>query len=117
MIYHKKLAEGKWFKIPFCEQMANIGMEILRGIRWKNENEKNFNLSIERAIELIDLTKIDPKNKKRLKEICRLKEVLIDYFWGKNEFNSSDEKWENYFNPFLIYASKLREKRRLECQR
>lgn len=117
MIYHKELAKGKWFEIPFCEQMANIGMEVLRAIRWKNKNEKYFNLSIERAIELIDLTKMDPKNVKRLKEICRLKEVIIDYFWGENNFKSSDELWENYFNAFLYYAGKLREKRRQVCQK
>ncbi len=117
MIYHKKLAEGRWFEVPFPEQMANIGIEVLRGIKWKNKDEKYFNLAISRAIELIDLTKMDPKNKKRLKEICRLKEVLIDYFWGNNEYKSNDEKWENYFNSFIIYAGKLRDKRRMVCQK
>ncbi|MCM8786140.1 MAG: hypothetical protein NC827_02020 [Candidatus Omnitrophica bacterium] len=113
MTYYKSLKEGKWFEIDFIEQMANIGIEVLRGMRWKNKNEKYFNVSIEKAIELIDLTKMDQKNKKRLKEICRLKEVLIDYFYGNNEFKSSDKLWENYFNPFIYYAGKIREKRRL----
>ncbi|MCS7180531.1 MAG: hypothetical protein N2589_03255 [bacterium] len=117
MIRYKNLSEGKWFELSFPEQMANIGMEVLRAINWKNKNEKYFDISVEKVIELIDLTKIDSKNRKRLKEICRLKEVLIDYFWRNNQFKSSDKLWENYFNFFLYYASKLREKRRLECQK
>jgi len=109
--------EENWFKIPLVEQLANIGIEVFRAIKWKNKEDKYFNKAIEKAIDLIDLTKNDPKNRKRLKEICRLKEVLIDYFWGENEYKSTDELWEKYFEPFIYYAGKLREKRRMECQK
>ncbi|MFN4227183.1 MAG: hypothetical protein ACK4F0_03465 [Candidatus Ratteibacteria bacterium] len=116
-MYYKSLKKSKWFEIDFIEQMANIGIEVLRGINWKSKNKKYFKVSIEKAIELIDLTKMDLKNRKRLKEICRLKEILIDYFYGNNEFKSSDKLWENYFNPFIYYVGKIREKRRRECQK
>ncbi len=109
--------EENWFKISLVEQLANIGMEVLRAIKWKNKDDKYFNKAIEKAIDLIDLTKNDPKNRKRLKEICRLKEVLIDYFLGENKYKSTDELWEKYFEPFIHYSGKLREKRRMECQK
>lgn len=117
MIHYKNQAKGRWFEISFTEQMANIGMEILRAIKHRREDDKYFNIGIEKAIELIDLTKNDPKNRKRLKEICRLKEVIIDYFWGENEFESDEKFFENYFNFFINYASKLREERRKTCQK
>ena len=54
--------EENWFKIPLVEQLANIGIEVFRAIKWKN-------------------------------------------------------KWEKYFNSFIYYAGKSREKRRMECQK
>ena len=37
---HKQLSEGRWFKMTFFEQMANIGSEIERAISWKRRNER-----------------------------------------------------------------------------
>jgi hypothetical protein len=37
---HKNLAEGKWFKLSFIEQMANIGSEVERAILHKNKSNK-----------------------------------------------------------------------------
>jgi len=103
---HKELASGRWFQIPFLEQIANIGTEVMRAITWK---KKNYNYSIkavERALELIDLTAADAKNKKRLKEILRMREVLVDYFYFDNQYGSSDELWNSYFAPFFHIVSK-----------
>ena len=41
--------------------------------------------ALERAIELLDLTIADPKNKKRLKEVLRVREALLDHFIFDNE--------------------------------
>ena len=38
---HKQLADGRWFKLKFVEQMANIGSEIERTILWKNKNNND----------------------------------------------------------------------------
>jgi hypothetical protein len=71
---HKNLAEGKWFKLSFIEQMANIGSEVERAILHKNKgNKENMLKSVDRAIELLYLTIEDEKNKIRLKELFRLK--------------------------------------------
>jgi len=107
MIYqHKRLAEGNWLKLNFFEQMANIGSEVERAILWGNKNKPYSLKAIERALELLDLTIQDPKNRTHLKELLRLREALVDYFYSDNQFSSSDKLWRNYFYAFSYAASK-----------
>ena len=98
---HSDLTQDHWNKFSFFEQMANTGSEIERTIKWKNRNNKEYaNLAFERALELLDLTIADEKNKTRLKEIVRVREALADYFVFDNEYKSSDQLWHNYFYAF-----------------
>lgn len=102
---HKELAAGKWKELSLIEQMANIGSEVFRAIKWKNQkNEKLSSAALERALELADLTIGDPKNVERLKEITRMREALVDYFLGDNIYGSTDQSWENYFYVFNCAA-------------
>lgn len=103
---HKELAKGRWFQIPFLEQMAHIGSEVERAILWREKNKDYCMKAIERGLELIDLTVADEKNRKRLKEVLRMREVLLDYFCGDNQYGSSDKLWRNYFAPFY-YAARI----------
>src|ERR1700675_3919495 len=97
MVY-KTLAEGRWLEFSFLEQMANIGCDVDRAIRWRKKNDELYSDdALKRALELISLTIADPKNKKRLKEIGRIKEVLLDYFKGDNIYGYTDEAWHKYF--------------------
>ena len=102
---HKNLADGKWFELSFPAQMANIGSEVSRAISWKNKNNPEYSQkAFERALELLSLTISDEKNKKRLRELTRLYEVLADYFAFNNEYKSSDQSWQNYFLAFNYMA-------------
>lgn len=104
---HKKLASGHWNNLSFIEQMANIGSEVERTISWKKKgNSKYSKHALERAFELLYLTIDDKKNKERLKELTRLREVLIDYFYCNNQFSSTSELWKKYFYAFA-YAARL----------
>lgn len=106
-IYHKELAEGKWVQFSLPMQLSNIGSEIGRAINWKNKN--NLELSqgaFERGLELLDLTILDPKNKKRLKELLLLREFLADYFCFGNIYKSTETQWNNYFMNFNYLARK-----------
>lgn len=101
MIYrHKNLAEGGWFKLALVEQLANVGSEIHRAINWREKNKEYSRKAFERALELLDITAADEKNRKRLKEIMRLREALADYFVFENSYHSSDESWQKYFMAF-----------------
>lgn len=102
---HKNLANGKWFELSFPDQMANIGSEVSRTISWKNKNNPEYSQkAFERALELLSLTISDEKNKKRLRELTRLNEVLVDYFAFNNEYKSNDQSWQNYFLAFNYMA-------------
>lgn len=104
---HKNLAAGRWNELSFFEQMANIGSEVERTIKWKTKNAEFSRLAFERALELLDLSLSDQKNKKRFREIARVREAVADHFFGKNEYSSSDESWQKYFFAFN-YAARVR---------
>jgi len=105
---HQQLAAGRWQKLSFFEQMANIGSETERSIKWKNKgNAVYMKMAFERALELLDLTITDSRNRKRLKELLRVREVLIDYFVFDNIYNFSDRECHNYFHAFN-YAANIR---------
>lgn len=101
---HKNLAQGRWFTLSFFEQMANIGSEVERTMKWREKNEEYGRLASDRALELLDLTISDRKNQRRLKELFRLREVLADYFYFDNIYESTDRKWHNYFDAFNYAA-------------
>ncbi len=104
---HKELAQGQWQKLPLVTQFANIGSEVERALKWKNKNNPEyFRLAFERALELIDLTTGDKKNIKRLKELRRVREMLVDYFLYDNAYHSTARQWQNYFYYFN-YASRM----------
>ena len=90
----------RWFRLTFFEQMANIGSEIERAILWRNKNREYSYRATDRALELLDLTISDIKNIKRLKELARLREAIVDYFYFDNRFSSSDKSWRSYFYAF-----------------
>lgn len=105
---HKELAGGRWQEFSFLEQMANIGSEVERAIKWKNKgNERYSRMAFERGLELLDFTIEDRKNLRRLKELARLREALVDYFAFSNIYGSSDEKWQKYFYAFS-FAARIR---------
>ncbi len=65
---HQQLASGRWTRLSFIEQMANIGSEIERARRWKEKgNTEYFKMAFERALELLELTISDSRNRERLK--------------------------------------------------
>ena len=104
---HKQLAEKNWVKLSFFQQMANIGSEVERTIIWENKKNHLYGQkAIKRALELLFLTIADSKNRHRLKELTRLHEVLIDYFFGQNQYSSSNRLWQKYFYAFT-YLSRV----------
>jgi hypothetical protein len=104
---HKSLAAGRWQTLTFIEQMANVGSEIERTVTWKNKGNNEFRgLAFKRALELLDLTINDEKNRHRLREIVRVRELLADHFYFDNSYNSTDRSWQKYFY-FFNFAAQL----------
>lgn len=102
---HQQLAAGRWNDLSFLQQLANIGSEVSRAVNWKNKgNEAYTQEALERALELFDLTVVDNKNKDRLKEVLRAREMVVDYF-GDNSYQSTAEQWQKYFLTFNFAAN------------
>ncbi len=102
---HKELAEGRWKRLSFLEQMANIGSEIERALNWKAKHNYDYSQkAFERALELIDLTLDSLTSSTRLKELARVREAVVDFFAGSNQFRSTDTSWRKYFLAFTYAA-------------
>lgn len=90
------------------EQLANVGSEVERALNWRNKDNPEYSrLAFLRALELLELTIADPRHRRRLKEMTRLREALLDFFLGENEFGSTEKSWRSYFFGFA-YASPLK---------
>ncbi|MDP2741384.1 MAG: hypothetical protein Q8O66_01695 [bacterium] len=106
--FNGNLTKERWFRLSFFEQMANLGSEVIKAIKWRGKDPERTGYALDSALELLDLTIEDKKNRKKstLVELCRLREVLVDYFYFNNIYGSNDEKWTNYFYGFN-YAANL----------
>ncbi len=105
---HKELAAGRWAKMTLCEQLANIGSEVERAMNWKAKGNSEYStMAAERALELAELTAGSVKGLARLKEITRLRESIADYFFGRNEFNTTVTAMKGYFYSFGIAARRV----------
>lgn len=107
-LYHKDFVE-RWHTFSLCEQLAHVGSEVSRALNWLEKQNAQFSMNAyERALELMDFTLSDPKNRTRAKELCRLRESLVDYFQGTNEFGSSPTLMRRYFDYFAFAARNSR---------
>ncbi len=103
---HKGLTPERWARFSLMEQLANVGMDVERTISWKKKGDLEYSRkAFERALDLLYLTIADPKNKKRLYEILRMKETLLDHFLSNNEYATTDESWQQYFYGFNYAAA------------
>ena len=100
---HTGLAAGRWAELSLAEQMGNIGSEVSRSLKWFGKNPRRFQSSFERALELIDLSIAATKDVGRLKELCRAREELCDYFNG-NSWGSDPVKIQQYYDQFVWLA-------------
>lgn len=112
-VQHPSLAAGGWQTFSLAEQLANIGGEVERALNWRNKNNPDYSrAAFLRALELPGLTIADPRHRRRLKELTRLREALLDFFLGDNEFRSTEKSWRNYFYSFGYAAALERQKTR-----
>ncbi len=112
-VYHQLRASGRWFKFSLMEQMANIGSDVDRAIRWKKEGKVEYsNNAFERVMAMVDLTIEDPKNKGRLKEVLLFKETFTDYLLLDNSYSFTEQFWQDYFYFFSYAAIAEREKKK-----
>ena len=104
---HKELAAGRWKELTLAEQMANIGSEVNRALNWREKGNTDYSLkAAARALELLDLSLDCAGSYSRLRELARVREAIVDFFYGTNQFSSSDGLWRRYFDHFNFAARK-----------
>lgn len=106
---HGGLTRERWFRFSLIEQMANIGTEVGRTLKWRKlGKEETGQQAFERALELFYLTIEDPKNSRRLKELVRVRSGFADYYAGINEFGLTERWLEDYFYQCCYAAAMQR---------
>ena len=104
---HQELAAGRWNTLSFVEQMAHIGSEVERALNWRTKGHPVYSQhAFERALELTDLTLDAVKTFPRRREVARVREALVDDFFGDNQFHSTEASWKQYFLHFAYAARK-----------
>ena len=99
--------EQRWFNFSLCEQMGHIGSEISRARIWDDKNDtETRNRCLERALEMIDLTKDDSRLYKRRRELCYLREFVADNYVNSPTYDVSLSSLEKYCSEFALVARK-----------
>jgi hypothetical protein len=107
-IVHRELASGRWQGLSLVEQLANVGSEVGRMLRWRDRDERLMAKAFERALELLDFTLADPRWRGRLREIARARELLCDAATGGHEYGTTLEDLDRYFLAFAVAARNRR---------
>ena len=98
---HAGLAAGRWAEMSLAEQMLNIGSEVSRANRWKSkDNLAQCHRAADRALVLLSLTIDAQRDKHELGEFCRLYEVMADYYYGDNYYQTDPTKLQQSFDIF-----------------
>jgi hypothetical protein len=111
-LHDASLAE-RWYTFSIARQLGNVGSEVGRALAWKTRNAGIAEGALHRALELIDLTLDDPRHRAsvaRLREICRAREVLLDFLIGANQYRSTEADLRRYFDVFAVAAANERER-------
>ena len=106
---HLSLAAEGWAKFSLEEQLGNIGSEVSRAIRAKEEKEYYWG-AVARALDLFYLTIKDFRWKGRLREIVRAKELFCAAALGSDEYKTSLEDLDIYFRYFALLARANRQR-------
>ena len=97
--------QQRWQNMSFYEQQGNIASELNRAINFKNQHDiEHMNSSLWRLLELLDLTIDDARNRLRLRELCRFKEVLSDWYCQTKAYDVVPEALKSYSLNFAMLA-------------
>lgn len=91
-------------------QLGTIGAEIGRACSWQlNSSYGNPDDCIIRATNYLNVL-LSSKNLSygKRREIARIKEVLNDWYYGDNLYQTTLADWDRYFIPFSIAANRLK---------
>ena len=99
------LAAGRWQTLTLAEQLGNIGSELARlAAARQRPDPASADAAAARLFALLDLTLADPRWRRRLKELTRLREVIGDCAVGGSAFGVDAVTLGAYLLPFALAA-------------
>ncbi|HAZ28500.1 MAG TPA: hypothetical protein DCY48_01850 [Candidatus Magasanikbacteria bacterium] len=106
---HQSLAGGRWQEFSLSEQLGNVGSEVHRAILFFKKNDmKRFASSLDRALELLDLTIGDSRwHGVRRQELTRARESFCSLFYDEHPYDTP-ERLDAYFTQFGFAARQNR---------
>lgn len=98
--FHRILTKDKWAGFPFFKQILMIANELNRANNWIEKKDfTEVKLCYERAFELLYLTVETLKDKRKLREILRFKEILAHLY---NEETPSLKENKNLLKVLVL---------------
>lgn len=105
------MAAGRWHELSLAAQLGNVGSEVSRALKWRTRDSRIAQGAVDRALELMDLTLADPRHRgsvARPRELARVREVVVDFLVGSNDYGSTEESLQRYFDAYAVAASRQR---------
>lgn len=79
--FHPGLTVERWGLQPYAQQVLQVLSELNRAKRWIKEGEDAMTCrSLERALELMDLTVSANQGRRPLRELLRSREVVAGFY-------------------------------------
>jgi hypothetical protein len=104
MAIHREQVSGAWHQRPLLDQLANVGSEVGRILKWQGRNPDLCEKAFARALELMDLTIGDPRWVGRRKELTRARTLLCDAMDGGKEYGTTFRDLDRYFLAYAVAA-------------
>lgn len=104
MTIHSSLGSGRWHTLSLSEQLGNIGSEVSRVRRWQGVDHSRYEGAVARALELLDLTVVDPRWYRGRKELARTRELFVDALDGGLTYHTSLDDLQQYCDSFALRA-------------
>jgi hypothetical protein len=103
---HASLAAGRWQTLTLMEQLGNVGSEVDRALRAREQGRpERLERALDRALELFDLTATDPRwNLARRREILRAREQFCRVFFDSDAEADLSDYLKKYFLQFAVAA-------------
>lgn len=99
------VSKERWFTLSLAEQLGNVGSEVGRAAKWQGKDDSSFWGAAGRGLELLDLTREDPRWRRRKSELDRARETVADAILGGAEYGSRLADLEPYFMRFALRAN------------
>lgn len=106
---HTSLAAGRWQTLTVSEQLGNVGSEVERALRARDQGRPDrLESALDRALELFDLTATDRRwSPARRREILHAREQFCRVFFDHRAEPDLSDYLRKYFLQFAIAARRM----------